>query len=78
MALRWRRQMRTKYEDLPEEEKKSDREEADKMIAIFGMQFARGILKDLSDDQRLEVFSGFCKECGCDDPKGRCQCWNDE
>ena len=32
---RWSRQMNTEYEDLPEEEKKSDREEADRMIKIF-------------------------------------------
>jgi len=32
---RWRRQMNTPYADLPEEEKQSDREEADKMLAIM-------------------------------------------
>jgi hypothetical protein len=32
---RWKRQMNTLYEDLPEEEKRSDRKEADKMIKIF-------------------------------------------
>ena len=32
---RWERQMNTKYEDLPEEEKHSDRAEADKMLDIF-------------------------------------------
>ena len=32
---RWQRQMNTKYSELPEEEKKSDREEADKMLSIF-------------------------------------------
>jgi hypothetical protein len=31
---RWARQMNTPYADLPEEEKKSDREEADRMLAI--------------------------------------------
>lgn len=31
---RWRRQMCTAYEDLPEDEKDSDRAEADKMLAI--------------------------------------------
>jgi hypothetical protein len=33
-------------------------------------------LEDLTDEQRLEVFSHFCKHCGCNDPK--CQCWNDD
>lgn len=32
---RWTRQMNTEYADLPEEEKKSDREEADRMLAIM-------------------------------------------
>lgn len=32
---RWQRQMRTKYADLPESEKKSDRIEADRMLAIM-------------------------------------------
>lgn len=33
---RWQRQMNTAYSDLPEEEKESDRREADKMLAILG------------------------------------------
>ena len=33
-------------------------------------------LKDLSNDERKEVFSYFCKECGKDDPY--CQCWGDD
>ncbi len=32
---RWTRQMNTAYRDLPEEEKASDRTEADRMIEIF-------------------------------------------
>jgi len=32
---RWKRQASTSYKDLPEDEKKLDKEEADKMIAIF-------------------------------------------
>lgn len=32
---RWTRQWSTSYEDLPEEEKESDRAEADRMISIF-------------------------------------------
>lgn len=34
---RWTRQMNTRYVDLPEQEKNSDREEADKMLAIIGV-----------------------------------------
>ena len=33
-------------------------------------------LMALTEDQRVEVFSNFCRNCGIDDP--RCQCWNDE
>jgi len=32
LVQRWRRQMNTLYSDLPEEEKESDRREADRMI----------------------------------------------
>lgn len=32
---RWQRQMNTKYSELPEEEKKSDREEADKILNCY-------------------------------------------
>lgn len=32
---RWTRQMNTPYTDLPEEEKRSDREEADKIMALL-------------------------------------------
>ncbi len=31
---RWQRQMNTPYAELPEHEKRSDRDEADKMLAI--------------------------------------------
>lgn len=33
---RWTRQMQTPYEDLPGEEKESDRHEADRMLLIAG------------------------------------------
>lgn len=36
---RWKRQMNTLYEDLPEEEKKSDRELADKLIKLMDTYF---------------------------------------
>lgn len=34
LVERWKRQMNTRYRDLPETEKESDRSEADKMLAI--------------------------------------------
>lgn len=36
LVERWRQQVRTKYADLSEEEKESDRAEADKTLAIMG------------------------------------------
>ena len=36
---RWTRQMTTPYADLPEEEKQSDRKEADQMLALMGLDF---------------------------------------
>lgn len=33
---RWKRQMNTEYKDLPEEQKDSDRREAEKFIKLFG------------------------------------------
>ena len=30
----------------------------------------------MSEDDRLEVFSHFCRHCGRNDK--RCQCWNDD
>lgn len=35
---RWQRQMNTPYAELPEEEKKSDRDNADRMLAIFNKE----------------------------------------
>ena len=35
-----------------------------------------GAIDELSDEERLELFSGYCKHCGTDDPD--CNCWRDE
>jgi hypothetical protein len=43
---RWTRQMNTPYQYLPENEKPSDREEADKMIAI-GRRYVDRIVAEL-------------------------------
>lgn len=34
---RWRRQMQTSYAELSEQEKNSDREEADRVLALIGL-----------------------------------------
>lgn len=42
-------------------------------------------LKDLTDDERMEIFSDYCLHCGRHDVNENnspffrsCQCWNDE
>jgi hypothetical protein len=37
---------------------------------------AMEFLKDLTDEERLEIFNKFCKSCGSKNNK--CQCWNDD
>lgn len=37
LAARWRRQMATAYAQLPEEEKASDRAEADRVLDLLGL-----------------------------------------
>ena len=36
----------------------------------------------LSTTERIalwhEIYAGYCKVCGDEDPEGHCQCWNDE
>lgn len=34
------------------------------------------LLTDMSPEERLEIFSRFCRHCGSDDPK--CTCMRDE
>ena len=48
---RWQRQMNTPYADLPEEEKKSDREEADKIMGAIARHFTR-TWREHADDSR--------------------------
>lgn len=35
LVIRWQRQVDTAYADLPEEEKESDRQEADRVLALL-------------------------------------------
>lgn len=32
-------------------------------------------LDELTDEERTQLFSHYCRDCGSKDPK--CQCWND-
>lgn len=44
---RWKRQMDTLYVDMSESERKSDLDEADKMLAIVGQYMGTGSMKPL-------------------------------
>lgn len=37
---------------------------------------ARNAVAELTDEERLDLFTDYCKACGKADPS--CQCWNDE
>ena len=41
-VTRWQRQMRTLYKDLPEEEKESDRHQADKVLKLLSKLESEG------------------------------------
>lgn len=60
---RWRRQMGTTYHELSEKEKESDRDEADKMLALFE-QFA-------PVPREVEKLANFIAQVFPDEP-GRC------
>ena len=38
--------------------------------------YAVKLLRSMEEEERLETFSHFCRECCGDNPQ--CQCWNDE
>lgn len=37
---------------------------------------AEFIFGKMTDEQRLDIMSNYCKYCGCADSD--CQCWNDD
>lgn len=49
-----------------------------KQPAVSGMLLlqVKELFAKLTDDERMEVMSDYCKYCGCDD--SGCQCWNDD
>ena len=60
------------------ENKQSIYRAVDKIMELIGddLTMAKRSLVDLTDEQRMEVFSDYCRYCGCDDPT--CRCWDDE
>ncbi len=40
------------------------------------IQVSTEILNSLSEDERMDVISNYCRYCGSSDPN--CQCWNDD
>ena len=57
LVERWTRQMNTPYADLPEDEKKSDLEEADKMIALLDEELQTLITQNTALRKANETFS---------------------
>ena len=49
-----------------------------KIMELIGddLTTAKRSLVNLTDEQRMEVFSDYCRYCGCDDPT--CRCWDDD
>jgi len=76
LVLRWHRQMHTPYADLPENEKESDRKEADRVLAIMSpglmnktaMECMMADLNDISDGTDEEVRKEL-EEMGVDTKK---------
>lgn len=44
--------------------------------ALLNQIDLKALVANLSDDERMEIFSDYCKFCGSDTP--RCPCENDE
>jgi hypothetical protein len=68
------------YEQMPPHKQELAR--LGKAIADEKIRELRDGFNVLTNEQRLEIFEavreGYCRHCGGEDPKHRCQCWNDE
>ena len=58
---RWRRQANTKYEDLPEHEKESDRAIAGEYLALL----REGIVEWIVESRCKDGMSHYCPKCNC-------------
>lgn len=62
---------------------KTSQEDIDRSAAAYFAQVkdaaiasAKEALDQLTNEERLDIFTEYCRACGSKDPK--CQCWNDE
>jgi hypothetical protein len=66
--------------EIPEKFSTTDNSKDTKTVsqqAIFSfMPIIKEEIDKYTDEQRLKLFSHYCKHCGSKDPK--CKCWNDE
>jgi hypothetical protein len=68
---RWSRQMDTEYDRLPEQEKESDRAEADKMLALIAPEDERlrdALAQFVDDDRCAYDYHGYCQTHGLSKP----------
>ena len=57
--------------------------EKDKSLLLAEKKIKKIIekMKELTDEERMEIIYKFCTHCGCiqhEETWRRCQCWNDE
>lgn len=61
LVERWKRQLATDYENLSEQEKESDRAEADRMLEIFARHNkAKDYERELNDRAQYEIYLLKC------------------
>ena len=57
-------------------EMKNALSQQDEAIRLEAVQPIIAAMKQMTDEERMEVIGNFCRYCGCGNPQ--CQCWNDE
>lgn len=59
-----------------EEDKEKDIKSYMLRIRLVLLNNVKEMFSKLTDEERMEVISDYCKYCGCND--NGCQCWNDD